>query len=74
MGNISRTLEARPDWSQSQSGRSGLKPEKIGPGVGQSTNPAGFSGEDDPLRAARGVVLGVALGSTIWAVILWAVL
>jgi hypothetical protein len=30
--------------------------------------------DDDPLRAAKGVVLGVVLGSALWAVILWALL
>ena len=30
--------------------------------------------DDDPLRAARGTVLGVLLGGLIWAVVLWVLL
>lgn len=30
--------------------------------------------DSDPLRAAKGTVLGVILSGTLWAVILWAIL
>ncbi len=66
MGILGRTLQPQQDWPQSKPGRPCSKAEEIAPTAGVD--------DSDPLNAARGAVLGVALGSIIWAVILWVLL
>ncbi len=44
------------------------------PVEGEWAKTAHLDDDSDPLSAARGAVLGVALGSIIWTVILWALL
>ena len=38
------------------------------------TRSAGLDGDGDPLSAAKGIILSAALGSSAWALILWALL
>ncbi len=44
------------------------------PAAGEWVKAAHPDDARDPLSAARGVVVGVLLGSIIWAVILWVLL
>ncbi len=44
------------------------------PAEGEWAKAAHLDDDSDPLRAARGVVVGVLLGGIIWAVILWVLL
>jgi hypothetical protein len=44
------------------------------PAAGEWAKAAHLDDDRDPLRAARGVVMGVLLGGIIWAVILWVLL
>ena len=66
MGNVSRTLQPQQDWPQSKPNRPCSKAVEIAPTAGID--------DIDPLNAARGAVFGVALGSIVWAVLLWALL
>jgi hypothetical protein len=74
MGNLSRTLQPPQDWTQSRSSHLGTKSEKIVPTEDDGSRFAELASDDDPLNAARGAVYGVAFGSIIWAVLLWALL
>jgi hypothetical protein len=74
MGNVSRTLQPQQDWTQSKPSRLGSKAEEKAPTTGERSKIAELVDDSDPLSAARGAVLGVALGSIVWAVILWALL
>lgn len=71
MGNVSRILEPRLDWAQSESGRSAPQAERNPCSAKKRADLGEPAGDGDPLSAARGAVLGVALGSVLWAVILW---
>lgn len=74
MGNVSRTLQPQHDWIQSKSSHLGSKSEEIAPTAGEEPKLVEPSREFDPLNAARGAVFGVALGSILWVVLLWALL
>ena len=74
MGNVSRTIQPHQDWTQSRSSHLGSKNEEIALTAGERSKIAAPTIQDDPLSSARGAVFGVALGSIIWAVLLWALL
>jgi hypothetical protein len=74
VGNVSRTLRPREDWTQSKSSHLGSKSEETAPTTGEEPKLVEPSSDFDPLNAARGAVFGVALGSIFWAVLLWALL
>jgi hypothetical protein len=74
MGNLDRTLQPPQDCTQSRSSHLGSKSEEIAPTAGEEPKLVEPSREFDPLNAARGAVFGVALGSILWVVLLWALL
>ncbi len=48
--------------------------QRQAPAAGEWAKAAHPDDDSDPLRAARGVVVGALLGGIIWAVILWVLL
>ena len=74
MGNVSSTLQPRQDWAQSDTDPLDAYAEYCGaaplerPGVGEPIDVG------DPLCAARGAILALALGSLFWGGVLWALL
>ena len=74
MGSVSRILQPRQDWPQSKADL--LDPNAdSGGATGRGRSEITERIEDcDPLNAAKGAVLGVALGSMIWVALLWALL
>jgi len=69
MGNISRTLEPRLASAVSWYSLLPTDAQKIASDVDYPSLPADY--EDDPLNAARGILVGVSLGSIIWAITIW---
>lgn len=69
MGNISRTLEPRLASVVSWHNLLPTDARNIASGVDHPSLPA--DDEDDPLNAARGIFVGVSLGSVIWTITIW---
>lgn len=66
MGNITGTLQRTQDSAQSGVGERCSNSRQV--------NRTDSEDHTDPLSAARGAVVGVGMGSVIWALAVWAVL
>lgn len=71
MGSVSRILETYEEWPQSKPVL--LDSEPIDAPSNRNGECAVWP-DDEPLRAARGLLIGVALGLPMWALFLWALL
>lgn len=69
MGNVSRTLQPRQDWTRSEAVDLNSNPENSGAAASERSELTEQIDDSDPLNAAKGAVLGVALGSMIWALL-----
>ena len=74
MGNVSRILQSRQDWPRSEADHLPPNTDKGGAAGCGRFEITERTDDGDPLNAAKDAVLGVTLGSVIWAALLWALL
>ena len=74
MGNVSRTLQPRQDWAQSDTDPLNAYAEYCGAAEGARPDVSEPIDVGDPLCAARGAVLAAALGSLFWGGLVWVLL